>query len=101
MLVAAFAAARCGSGSPTQATGPRVSGLALASSSVGVGTAIQANVTLSAAAETGGAVVSLSSSNPAVAMVETRVTVAAGASSPTFTVAARSVGATTIPAAMS
>jgi len=51
--------------------------------------------TLSAAAPSGGAVVSLSSSNPAVAAVPASVTVAAGNTSANFTVTTSSVTAST------
>src|SRR5205807_10462942 len=52
-------------------------------------------VTLSGPAPTGGAVVSLSSSNPSVAAVPASVTVPAGASSASFTVTTSAVVAST------
>jgi hypothetical protein len=52
-------------------------------------------VTLSSAAPTGGAVVSLTSSNTAAAQVPASVTVAAGATTATFTATTNSVASTT------
>src|SRR5438128_1951705 len=57
----------------------------------------QGTVTLTSAAPTGGAVVSLSSSNPAVAAVPASVTVAAGVTSATFAIATTTVTASTAP----
>ena len=59
------------------------------------GTSSQGTVTLSSAAPAGGAVVSLSSSNTAAATVPGTVTIAAGATSATFTAAAATVAAST------
>ncbi len=59
--------------------------------SVTGGTASQATVTLSGAAPAGGAVITLSSSNTAIASVPTNVLVAAGATSAAFSVSTTSV----------
>ena len=58
-------------------------------------TAATGTATLTAAAPAGGAVVTLSSSNPAVAGVPASVTVVAGASSASFSVSTSAVGANT------
>jgi hypothetical protein len=63
--------------------------------SVTGGGSSQGTVTLSSAAPAGGAAVSLSSSNPGVANVPPSVTIAAGATSATFTTTTSSVGAST------
>lgn len=68
--------------------------LSLAQSQVNGGATVQGSVALTAAAPTGGEVVSLSSDNGA-ASVPTSVTVAAGATSANFTVTTSSVAATT------
>jgi hypothetical protein len=62
--------------------------LTLSATSVAASGTVTGTVTLSAAAPTGGAVVSLSSSNRLAATVPTSVTVAAGATTATFTVSA-------------
>lgn len=100
-IVAAFTVVQCGGSSPAQPTGPGVSGITLASTSAAVGATVQATVSLSVAAPAGGAVVSLTSSNPAVATLQTPLTIAAGATSGTFPISARTVGTTTITASMS
>jgi hypothetical protein len=100
-IVAAFTVVQCGGSSPSQPTGPGVSGITLASTTAGVGATIQATVSLSAAAPAGGAVVSLTSSNPAVATLQTPLTIAAGATSGAFPIIARATGTTTITASMS
>jgi uncharacterized protein YjdB len=60
----------------------------------------QGSVSLTAAASTGGASISLSSSNPSVATVQTPVTIQAGALSATFTVTALTAGMATITASL-
>ena len=67
----------------------------LGSASVAGGASLTGMVTLSGPAPTGGAVVSLSSSNPSVASVPASVTVPEGATSATFPVTTSTVGATT------
>lgn len=73
---------------PTATHGSAVSlsALALNPASVQGGTSSTGTATLSAPAPSGGAIVSLSSSNTAAATVPSRVTIAASASSTTFTV---------------
>ena len=63
-----------------------VSGLALSPNPVAGGSSSTGTVTMTAAAPSGGAVVSLTSSNTAVATVPSTVAVPAGATSATFTV---------------
>ena len=70
-----------------------LSAISLSPTSVIGGNSSTGTVTLSAAAPSGGAQVSLSSSNTAVARVPSSVTVAAGATSATFTVSTSAVGA--------
>ena len=74
---------------------PALSGLAVSPASVAGGSSSTGTATLSAAAPSGGLVVSLSSSNTAAATVPASVTVAAGATSKTFTVATSAVGSAT------
>ncbi len=76
-------------------SGPTLTSLTLNPTSVTGGNPSTGTVTLSGAAPAGGAVVSLSSNNTAVATVPTSVTVAAGATSATFTVTTKSVTAST------
>jgi len=74
---------------------PTVSSLTLNPTSVTGGSSSAGTVTLSGPAPSGGAVVSLSSSNPIAAMIPSSVTVAAGATSATFTVSTNPVGTST------
>lgn len=98
-IIAALLMVGCGSSpaAPTK-TGSSVSGVALAATSVAAGSTDQGTVTLLTAASAGGASVSLSSSNPLVATVQTPVTIQAGASSVTFLVTAIAAGTATITA---
>jgi hypothetical protein len=80
-------------GCGTIAPGPALSALALGSASVSGGSSVGGTVTLTAAAPSSGTVVTLSSSNTAVATVPASVTVAAGATSAGFTIATSSVTA--------
>lgn len=73
---------------------PVLLALAVAPGSVTGGTNATGTVTLDRAAPTGGAVVSLSTGNPAAATVPAGVTVAAGATSATFAVTSKPVAAT-------
>jgi hypothetical protein len=68
-----------------------VSSLTLSQTNVIGGNSVTGTVTLTAAAPSGGLVVSLSSSNPGVAGVPASVTVPAGATSATFTVTTTAV----------
>ncbi|HVG18607.1 MAG TPA: hypothetical protein VNI02_06105, partial [Blastocatellia bacterium] len=72
-----------------------LSTLSLNPASVVGGNSSQGTITLTGAAPSGGAVVTLSSSNTAVAAVPANVTVAAGSTSAAFTVTTVSVGAST------
>jgi hypothetical protein len=74
---------------------PTLSSLALNPASVVGGNTSQGTVTLSAAAPSGGVVVTLSSGNTAVATVPASVSIAAGATSATFTVSTSSVTTST------
>jgi hypothetical protein len=90
------------SGSPTAptASSSAVSGVVLDASSVAAGSLGQGTVTLAAAAATGGASISLLSSNPSVATVQATVMVPAGAMSAPFTVVAVAAGTATISASL-
>jgi hypothetical protein len=101
-ILIAGAAIQCGgSGSPTGPTGgPAVSSVTLGATSVGAGGKAQGTVTLTAPAPNGGSTVSLSSSNPAIATVQTPVTVQAGSTSATIAVTAVSAGTATITASL-
>lgn len=100
-VVAAVAMIHCGgSTSPTVPTTLAVSGVTLITTSIAAGSSGQGTVSLTAAAPTGGASISLSSSNPAVATVQTPLTIQAGSSSVTFTIAAVAAGTATITASL-
>jgi hypothetical protein len=75
---------------------PTVSALSVSPDTVEGGTSSTGTVTLSAAAPSGGAVVSLTSSNSSVATPPASVTVPAGATSATFTVTTAVVTTTTM-----
>jgi len=98
-LAGSFAA--CGSSStptaPTVTTA--LAGISLSSTTVPVGSTVQGTVTLTAAAPTGVSV-ALSSSNPAVATVQTPVTIGAGATSAAISITAVAEGSTTISATL-
>lgn len=76
---------------PPPAVAVTVSSIALAPASVIGGASSQGTVTLSGAAPTGGAGVTLSSANSSVAAVPATVSVAAGSTTGTFTVTTTSV----------
>ena len=69
---------------PSAASGPILTSLTLNPGSVTGGSAFAGSVTLNAPAPSGGAVVSLASSNTALATVPSAVTIPAGATSTTF-----------------
>lgn len=75
-------------------SGPTLASLSLNPTAVVGGNTSQGTVTLTSAAPSGGAVVSLSSGNTAVATVPSSVTVASGATTASFTVTTVSVTAT-------
>jgi hypothetical protein len=77
------------------ASAPALSAIALSPTSVVGGNTSQGTATLTSAAPSGGAVVTLSSSNTSAATVPASVTIAAGATSVTFTVSTVSVTAST------
>lgn len=82
---------------PSSSTpGVSISSLAVSPASVTGGNSSTGMVTLSGPAPTGGAQVVLSSSNTTVAHVPASVTVAAGATSATFTVSTSAVAASTV-----
>jgi hypothetical protein len=74
---------------------PALTSLTLSPASVTGGNSSTGTVTLSGPAPSGGAQVALSSSDTSVATVPSSVTVAAGATSATFTVSTSAVGAST------
>lgn len=74
---------------------PSLSSLALNPTSVRGGNSSTGTVTLNGAAPSGGAAVALSSSNTSVARVPSSVTIAAGASSASFTVTTQRVNSST------
>ena len=76
-------------------TSPTLSTLTLTAASVVGGNSLQGTVTLTGAAPSGGASITLVSSNTSAATVPTSVTVAAGARSANFTVTTSSVTAST------
>ncbi len=76
-------------------TTPSLSSLTLNPTSVVGGNSSTGTVTLTAAAPSGGFTVQLSSSNPSVASVPSSVTVPAGQTSASFTVATQQVSSTT------
>jgi len=78
---------------PDSTAPPTLASLSLNPTSVTGGNSSTGTATLSAAAPSGGAVVTLSSGNTAVATVPASVTVAAGATSASFTVATAAVAA--------
>jgi len=99
IAIALVLVTRCGS-SPTAPTTASVSGVVLSVTSVAVGGSEQGTVNLSAAASTNGASISLTSSAPAVATVQTAIMIPAGSSSATFNVAAVATGTATITASL-
>jgi uncharacterized protein (TIGR03437 family) len=72
---------------------PGVTGVSLTPASVTAGTSAMGRVTLNVGAPQGGALVTLQSSDPAVAQVPASVTVPVGQTSATFTVTTRPVAA--------
>jgi hypothetical protein len=76
-------------------SGPTLSAISLTPSTVTGGSSSQGRVTLTSAAPSGGRVVSLSSSNSAVATVPSSVTVPSGSTSATFNVSTSAVSTST------
>ncbi len=100
VLALALAVAACSdSASPTDPSGTTtVSGVVLNPSTASAGSLVQATVNLTRAAGSGGAEVSITSSQAAVATVPTVVRVPAGASAVGFTITAGVVGTAMITA---
>jgi hypothetical protein len=99
IVIAAVLVTRCGA-SPTAPTTASVSGVALSMTSLVVGASGQGTVSLTAAASTNGANISLTSSAPAVATVQPTIMIPAGSFSATFNVAAVASGTATITASL-
>ena len=100
-VAALLSTVQCGGSSTSPSTTTTgISAVSLSAPSLAAGGSEQGTVTLSAAAPTGGATVALTSSNTAVATVPGSVTVAAGSSSTTFTIAAVAPGTAAISASM-
>ena len=100
-LITALSTIQCSSsGSPTAPTngGSAVASVTLNTSTLAAGSTTQATVTLAAAAPASGANVVLTSSNPAVATVQSSIAIAAGSTNAAFTVAAVAAGTATITA---
>src|SRR5437667_2232366 len=94
-----FSAARrftAQAGAPPPPPPASLSSVSVTPTSVVGGNSSQGTVTLTAGAPAGGAVVGLSSANTAVATVPASVTVAAGATSATFSITTTSVTASTV-----
>lgn len=98
-MIALVATVQCSPTTPSPTT-LGVSNVALTTSTIPVGTTGQGTVSLTTTAVVNGASVSLSSSNPAVATVETSVAIPAGASSVTFNVLAVAPGTARITASL-
>jgi hypothetical protein len=94
LLAVSLFAASCDIGNPPGS--PTLSSVVLNPAIVNGGSASTGTVTLSAPAPSGGAAVTLSSTNTSAATVPTSVTVAAGSSSATFTVSTTPVNATAV-----
>lgn len=101
ILPAAVAASQCGSTSPASpsTTGPAVSAVAVTPSTIGIGFTGQGTVTLATAASAASSI-TLTSSNAAVATVQSPVTIAAGASTATFTVTGVAAGTASVTASL-
>jgi hypothetical protein len=102
-LVAAIATIHCSdSTSPTgpMIATPALSGVTLVATSIQAGSTGHGTVSLTTAAATGGVSISLSSSNQAVATVQTPVTIQAGSTTATFAVTAVAAGTATITASL-
>lgn len=99
-MIASLVLVQCG-GSPTGPTTTSVVfGVALSATSVPANSSVQGTVSLATAAPSGGVSLSLTSSNPAVATVQTPITIQAGSSTATFTVTALTAGTITITASL-
>ena len=102
IVFAAVAASRCGgSSSPASpsTTSPTVTTVALAAATIGIGSTLQGTVTLAAAPAVATSL-ALTSSNPAVATVQSSLTVPAGSSTATFTVTGVGAGTASVTASL-
>jgi hypothetical protein len=102
-VVATVALIQCSrSRSPSSPTtnNPDISNVTLNATSVTAGSSAQGTVSLTAVAAAGGASISLSSSAPTVATVQTPLIIPAGSSNATFTIAAVTAGTATITASL-
>ena len=101
-LVCAVVSIHCSSNSPSSPSpnGAVLSGVSLAAASVTAGSTSSGTVTLMAPAPSGGVTIALSSSNPAVASVQTPVTIAVGESSAPITITGVAAGTATIAASL-
>jgi subtilase family protein len=99
LLAVAFYTYSCGggysNGNPPPGGAPTLSSVTVNPPSVNGGSSSTGTVTLSGAAPYGGAAVSLSSSNTAVATVPANVTISGGATTATFTVSTTAVSTST------
>ena len=93
LLAVSLGAISCDIGNPPES--PKLSSMTLDPASVTGGSPSTGTVTLSGSAPSGGAVVSLSSNNTSAATVPASLTVAAGATSATFTVSTSAVTTST------
>jgi hypothetical protein len=98
-IAAALVSIQCTHSSPSGPTGVGVSAVSLTATSLAAGANEVGTVTLTGAASAG-ATISLTSSNPSVAVVQTPVTVQASATSATFTVTGMAAGTATITASL-
>ena len=100
-VIGLLSTVQCGSSStsPTN-SGTAISSVSLSTPSVAGGGSEQGTVTLSAAAPSGGATVTLASSNAAVATVPASVAIAGGSSTAAFTISAVAPGTAAITASM-
>jgi hypothetical protein len=102
ILFAALSVARCGgSSSPSSptTTGPAMSGVTLSAATIGIGSVAQGTVSVSAA-PTVAASVTLTSSNPAVATVQSPVTIPVGSTTATFTITGVTAGTASVTASL-
>jgi hypothetical protein len=100
LLLSTLTAIQCGGSTAAPSAASAVSGVSLTAASVIVGASGQGTVNITPAAPAGGASVTLSSSNPAVASVPAALAIAAGSSSAPFAITAVAAGTATFTATM-
>lgn len=98
-LALALAVTQCSKSSTSPSDTGGMSGVTLSATTVAAGTTVQATVTLKAAASSAMSI-TMASSNPAIATVQSPVTVPAGASSAAVTVTGVGAGTATIGATL-